>query len=314
VGGNAKTPFAVFLASRLQNYGLKVAIVSRGYGGTMSRQRATLVALDGKLNVNPEQSGDEPAMMARAFPGPIAIGRRRINAIEMVQKHGPLDAVILDDGFQHIRLKRDLDLVLVSESRGLGNGRMLPAGPMREPLAALKRADAVVIVSSGRSGSSAIGPRQMKRILTRPVFHVQLRPRCLVHLEQGEWRETSAILAQRRVLAVSGLADPSGFHAMVREIDGDLVGVIEYPDHHSYTSADWQDISTAAREVDMVVTTEKDLTKLERFPFPRDSLYALRLEVSIAEKEARALDELIFSRLGISPRPADALEVSRNAG
>src|SRR5215471_3716214 len=146
---------------------------------------------------------------------------------------------------------------------------------MREPLAALKRADAVVIVSSGRSGSSAIGPRQMKRILTRPVFHVQLRPRCLVHLEQGEWRETSAILAQRRVLAVSGLADPSGFHAMVREIDGVLVGVIEYPDHHSYTSADWQDISTAAREVDMVVTTEKDLTKLERFPFPRDSLYAL---------------------------------------
>jgi tetraacyldisaccharide 4'-kinase len=122
------------------------------------------------------------------------------------------------------------------------------------------------------------------------------------------------VLAGRKVLAVSGLANPASFHAMVHEIDADLVGVLEYPDHHSYTSGDWHTIASAAREVDAVITTEKDLVKLERFPFARDSLYALRLEVSMPEEDARVLDELIFSRLPVAEKIGGAAqEVSRNA-
>jgi tetraacyldisaccharide 4'-kinase len=313
VGGNAKTPFTLFLASRLQSRGLKVAIASRGYSGT--RTQAALVADRGELKIPPAQAGDEPAMMARRFSGPIAIARRRISAIELLTKH-PLDVVILDDGFQHTRLRRDLDLVLINEQRGFGNRRMLPAGPMREPLGALKRADAVVLVSFGGDLPSRIRAGEMKRIQRYRLFHASVRPHSLVHVENGEWKETAAALAGRRVLAVSGLADPASFHAMVREIDGDLVGVLEYPDHHSYTSADWHTISAAAREVDLIVTTEKDLIKLERFPFARDSLYALRLEVSIPEDEAQALDELIFSRVRAPQTTEGAAlqEVSRDAG
>jgi len=314
VGGNSKTPFTLYLASRLQNRGLAVAIVSRGYGGKRRSARATLVANRGELMLPPEEAGDEPAMMARRFTGPIAVARRRIDAIEMLAEQGPLDAVILDDGFQHLRLRRDVDLVLISNERGFGNRRMLPAGPMREPLSALKRADAIVIVSSGAASPSGIRPAEMEHLKRTQMLHARVRPRSLVTSAQGGWHESPPMLAGRRVLAVSGLADPASFHAMVREIDADLVGVLEYPDHHSYTSGDWHTIASAARDVDAVVTTEKDLVKLERFPFARDSLYALRLEVSMPDEEARLLDQLIFSRLQPEKIALGAAqEVSRNA-
>lgn len=310
VGGNAKTPFTLFLATRLQSCGLRVAIVSRGYSGTGNS--AALVSDRGDLMLDAAAAGDEPAMMARRFTGPIAVGRRRIDAIEFLRSRGPLDVVILDDGFQHARLRRDLDLVLISRERGLGNGWMLPAGPMREPLSALRRAAAVVIVSADASLKSALSAAQLARINQNRVLSATLHPQSLVSVANGNWRESAASLTGRRVLAVSGLADPAAFHAMLRELEADLIGVLDFPDHHSYTAADWQEIASAARNVDLIVTTEKDLVKLERFPFARDSLYALRLEVTMPEGDARALDELILARI----RPnvgAAAQEVSRDA-
>src|SRR6266851_2679828 len=146
VGGNGKTPFTIFLASRLQSRGLRVGIVSRGYNRTRNAAPATLVADNGALIVTVDDAGDEPAMMAKSFSGPIAVAQRRIDGIELLLSHGPLDAVILDDAFQHLRLDRDVDLVLVSRERGFGNGWMLPAGPMREPLSAINRAHAVIVI------------------------------------------------------------------------------------------------------------------------------------------------------------------------
>jgi tetraacyldisaccharide 4'-kinase len=272
-----------------------VGIVSRGYRRARSKARAELIADGGKLKVSPEEAGDEPAMMAKSFTGPIAVARRRLDGIELLSKLGPLDAVIMDDAFQHVRLNRDVDLVLVSNERGFGNGWMLPAGPMRESIHAVGRADAIIVMDSG-TGASAIRPSQMKKLTARNVLHASVRPRALLVIDNGVWRETPLGLAGRRVLAVSGLADPSAFYAMLRELDADLIGVFEYPDHHAYTNADWQAIVNAMRDTDLVVTTEKDLVKLERFPFPVDSLYALRLEVTMDAADTRALDELITGR------------------
>lgn len=305
VGGNGKTPFTLFLAKRLQSHGLRVGIVSRGYQRARSKARAELVADGGKLKISPEDAGDEPAMMAKSFTGPIAVARRRIDGVELLSKLGPLDAVILDDGFQHVRLNRDVDLVLVSNERGFGNGWMIPAGPMREPIRAVSRADAIVVMNFG-TGASAIRPSQMKKLTARKILHASVRPRALLVTENGVWRETPLGLGGRRVLAVSGLADSSGFYAMLRELDADLVGVFDYPDHHAYTLADWQAMVNAMRDTDLVVTTEKDLVKLERFPFPRDSLYALRLEVTMDAADARALDELILGRMSAAATAADA--------
>ncbi|HUO03603.1 MAG TPA: tetraacyldisaccharide 4'-kinase [Candidatus Binataceae bacterium] len=305
VGGNSKTPFTLFLAARLQSRGLRVGIVSRGHGRKRSRSRAELIANGGEALLPPEDSGDEPAMMAKSFTGPIAVARRRIDGIALLQSAGPLDVVILDDGFQHVRLKRDADLVLVGAEHGFGNGWVLPAGPMREPIRAVRRADAVVIISSG-AGDSAITPRQMKRLASRPVMHATIRPRSLVVPERKTWREVALPLSGRRAIAISGLADPRNFYAMLRELDADLVGVFEYPDHYVYTSADWQAIMHAMRDADVALTTEKDLVKLERFPFARDSLYALRLEVKMEAADVQALDELIMDRIAHYARPAQA--------
>ncbi|MGH7781688.1 MAG: tetraacyldisaccharide 4'-kinase [Candidatus Binataceae bacterium] len=314
VGGNAKTPFTIFLATRLQARGLSIAIVSRGYSGARDSAHAALVSDRGEMLLDAAQAGDEPAMMTRRFDGPIAVARRRLDAIELLRSRGPLDAIILDDGFQHARLRREVDLVLISRERGLGNGWMLPAGPMREPLTALRRAAAVVIVSADLSLKSALSTTQLTRINQGRVLHAALRPHSLVSVANGGWHESAASLTGRRVLAVSGLADPAAFHAMIRELEGDLVGVLDFPDHHFYTNTDWQEIAAAARGIDLIVTTEKDLVKLERFPFARDSLYALRLEVTMAEDDAGALDELILARIGApDTRAAAAQEVSRDA-
>jgi tetraacyldisaccharide 4'-kinase len=297
VGGNSKTPFTIFIANLLAHRGWRVGIVSRGYGANPGRAKALLVALDGNPQAGIDATGDEPAMMARSFAGPIAVARRRIDAINLLTSTNPLDAVILDDGFQHLRLARAVDLVLINRERGFGNARMLPAGPMREPLSAIGRADAAIVVSADPSIPSALTPRQMKVLERVPIFNAIAHPRCLVAPDGERWRESPAPLAGRRVIALSGLADPSGFYAMIRTLEADLVGVLEYPDHHAYTASDWQAIVGATREGDLIVTTEKDLVKLDKFPFARDSICAIRLAIAMEPPQEAALLELIESKL-----------------
>ncbi len=296
VGGNGKTPFTLFLASRLQAHGMSVGIVSRGFGRSKGNgERAALVSDGTSLKLSPEQAGDEPVMMAKSFRGPIVVAARRIDGIRMLNEISPPDVIVLDDAFQHRAIARDVDFVLINRERGFGNGHVIPAGPMREPLRAIRRADAAIIVSSGiPDRPSAITSRQMRTISEITVLHATLRPKALVRYEQGNWLEVPVAMAGRRVLAVSGLADPRGFYAMLHEIDTDLVGVLEYPDHHAYNASDWQTIVKAAIDADIVLTTEKDLVKLEKFPFARDSLYALRVEVVMSAEDLARLDEIVI--------------------
>jgi len=297
VGGNGKTPFTLFLASRMQAHGLSVGIVSRGFGREVRKGRAALVSDGTSIKLSAEQAGDEPLMMAKSFRGPIAVAARRIDGIRLLTEIAHPDVIVLDDAFQHRALARDVDLVLINRERGFGNGHLIPAGPMREPLRAIGRADAAIIVSNGTAERrSSITRRQMRAITQTTVLHAALRPKSLIHNEQGKCIEVPVAMAGRRVLAVSGLADPSGFYAMLHQADTDLVGVLEYPDHHAYNAADWQTIVKAAMDADIVLTTEKDLVKLERFPFARDSLYALRLEVVMSAEDTARLDEIVLGR------------------
>lgn len=303
VGGNAKTPFTLYLARKLMEHGRHTGIVSRGYGGTLGSGDAVLVSDGRAVRLSAEQAGDEAVMMARTFEGPIAIARQRLDAITLLKQLGELDAVVLDDAFQHLRLARDLNLLLVSAERGFGNGWVLPAGPMRESLGAAARADAVVILSPPPGLEPQLTRAQAAVLKRIPVMRGIIEPRALVYPEPSRWREAPAqSLGGRRVLAVCALADGRSFYSMLRELEADLVGVLEYPDHYQYTAADWQRIWRAAGTVDLVVTTEKDLVKLERFPFPRNSIAALRLEISMGEDEERLLlMSLGVDRLTIRP-------------
>jgi len=304
VGGNGKTPFTLFLALRLQAQGLSVGIVSRGFGRIADSNRAALVSDATGIKLSADDAGDEPVMMAKSFRGPIVVAKRRIEGIRLLQQIANVDVVVLDDAFQHRALGRDVDLVLINRERGFGNGHLIPAGPMREPLRTIRRANAAIIVSSGIPDlPSAIRPRQMKAISRITTLRATLRPRSLVRYEQGNWTEVPVAMAGRKVVAVSGLADPSGFYAMLHEIETELIGVLEYPDHHVYNTTDWQNIVKAAMEADIVLTTEKDLVKLEKFPFARDSLYALRLEVTMSAEDLARLDEIV---IGGAPEAAAA--------
>jgi tetraacyldisaccharide 4'-kinase len=299
VGGNGKTPFTLFLAARLAARGLAAGIVSRGYRRRRRGTGARLIADRGQLLVSAEEAGDEPAMMARAFDGPIAVGSRRNDAIDTLKRHGALDVVVLDDAFQHLRLRRDIDLVLVNAERGFGNGWTIPAGPMREALSALGRADGVVLTHSGAPSGSGLLELLGMRVEENRLMHAVLNPRSLVAPANGGWQEVPLSIAARRVVAVSAIANPGSFYRMLAEAGAEVTEVFEYPDHYRYSRSDWNLMLRALHKADMVITTEKDLAKLELFPFPADSLYALRLEVRMEPEEARKLDRILEPALGL---------------
>ncbi len=276
VGGTGKTPMVLWLAQALQSRGHRVGILIRGYGG--KNKGVTVVGTAGQALATPAEVGDEPVMLARAFAGVVIAGRDRVAAAGLARGRFDLDVAILDDGFQHRQLDRDVDILLVSGGRGTGNGWLLPAGPLREPPAAARRAHVVVITkggAQGRNGWSAVDQ-------LGPVFFGDLMPTALVSSAQGRGHELPmGLLGGKRVIALTGIADPMPFYHSLREWEAEIAEVMEFPDHHAYTQADWQAVSLASQKFDLIVTTEKDLVKLERFPFAAGKLVALRVRMEI---------------------------------
>lgn len=291
VGGNGKTPFTLFLANLFTAQGFSVGIVSRGYG--RNSKATLLISEHGKALVAPELAGDEPLMLARFFTGPIAVARRRIDAVRLLLARGSLEIILLDDGFQHLRLRRALDLVLVRNSPALGNGWILPAGPLREPLSALERADVVLMVGSAfdtETENEIVGAM-------RPAMRIMLQPDGLTEAINGAWRSAQPPLTGRRVLAVCGIADPESFTAMLARLEVNIVRLMAFPDHYRYTDRDWEQIRLAAESAELVITTEKDLIKLERFSPQLDAVYALHLKVVVSEKDRAQLLTLASARV-----------------
>jgi tetraacyldisaccharide 4'-kinase len=305
VGGNGKTPFTLFLATRLSAQGFRVAIISRGWGRISGDASAELVAEGGHQLLDAHAAGDEPAMMAKAFAGPIVVARRRVDGVTLLAARGPLDAIILDDAFQHLGLKRDLDLLLIDRARGFGNGWVLPAGPLREPRSAIERADAVIMVARTGAAGDALTASDRALIERRPKLRAELRPHAVITADSSGWSEHPlTVLAGRRIVAVSGLADPAGFHEMLSGLGATIVAALEFPDHHDYSPHDWEQITAAvrgaetARAAEMIVTTAKDLVKLEGFSPAPVSLYALGLEVAMDARDEAQLLEMAAARIG----------------
>ena len=292
VGGTGKTPLTLWLARRLAARGAPVAILLRGYSGHSNG--VTIVSRGAGPEVDVAAAGDEAAMLARCFPGVVLTARRRVAGVAAAEQLG-CRVVLLDDGFQHRSLARDFDLVLINDRRGA----LLPAGPMRERRAALKRADAIVFVVKTEEDCAPHLRAALPR-LTVPVFVARLVPKALIESDGGRWRQLPVgLLSGRRVAAVAGIADPSPFYTMLRQWETQLEEIFEFPDHHRYTGADWQRIARGTRNIELIVTTEKDLVKLESFPFARGKLLALRIVPEV--DGAEALVDMIAQRTGLSP-------------
>ena len=286
VGGTGKTPLTLWLARQLATTGARVAILLRGYSGRA--RGVTVVSTGSGPQVEVDAAGDEAVMLAKCFNGVVLTARRRVDGVAAAERLG-CRVVVLDDGFQHRALDRDFDLVLVSGRRAA----LLPAGPMRERRSALKRADAVALVDKSGKGADALPA------LAKPLFVVRFAPQALVESDRGRWRELPlTLLSGRRVAIVCGIAEPLPFYTTVREWEAQIEEILEYPDHHRYTQADWQRISRDTRDLDLIVTTEKDLVKLESFPFAKGKLVALRIAPEIDGGEA--LVRMVTERAGLS--------------
>lgn len=262
VGGSGKTPFVRWLARRLTEEGVAVAILSRGYGGEGGREPRLVDAQD----PDARRDGDEPALLARSLPTvPVIVGPDRARSAALASGRGAR-VLLLDDGFQHRKLYRDLDVVLWDAASADSRGRMLPAGCLREPLSALRRADLLVHVDRG-AGAPPKPPIESDATLT-----ALLRPMARQTIAEGT-----------KVHALSGIADPESFEASLASLGLTVTGATRHPDHHAFRP---EEIRAAAERAenegaDLLAVTAKDWvrwpTATSGLPVP--AVFDLEVEV-----------------------------------
>lgn len=276
VGGTGKTPLVAWLARGLLERGRKPAILMRGYGA----------ARPGELN-------DEARELARLLPqAPVFAHPDRYASALKAHAQG-CDVALLDDGFQHWRLARDLDVVLLDATDPLGGGHLLPWGRLREGPAALARAGAVVCTRANLVAPERVAEAQ--RIATQAAPHAvwaacEHRPARLRRLFGANETQAAEALAGKRVLAACGLGHPEAFYATLERLGAQLAGKLTYPDHFDYARAGWAELAEAAKRhtAEAVVVTGKDAAKLEALEPPGTKLpplWALEIEARFLEGE-----------------------------
>lgn len=259
VGGTGKTPLVIWLAQRLAARGLQPGIVSRGYRGK-SRGLATVTP-----DSDPREVGDEPVLIARRSGCPVCVGRDRAAAAQRLLRENPqCKVVISDDGIQHYRFARDLEIVVIDGERGLGNGMLLPAGPLREPASRLGTVDGVVV-----NGAS-------DREFSVPRFAMSLAGEELSNLLNPDLRIAITGLRGLRIIAVAGIGHPRRFFAHLQRHGLDFTARA-LPDHHAFTAADL-DLADA----DAIVMTEKDAVKCQAFA--HEKCWALPIDAVLDDR------------------------------
>jgi tetraacyldisaccharide 4'-kinase len=263
VGGTGKTPLVLRLVELLREQGWRPGIITRGYGGRADHWPRAV-----QPDSDPRLVGDEPVLLARRSACPVVAGPDRVAAGRLAIDAGGCDILVSDDGLQHYRLARDLEIVLIDGQRGLGNGHCLPAGPLREPPSRLEGVD--LVLYKGGAG---------------PGWRMRLRPGALVNLADPGRRLSLEALRGRVVRAVAGIGHPEPFFALL-EAAGLTIERWPYPDHHDYVPADAERWRGGA-----VVMTEKDAVKCATFA--GEDHWALPVDAILdADFEARFLSKL----------------------
>ena len=288
VGGTGKTPAACMLAQWAGQEGFRPAVLSRGYGG--SHPKKVLEVSDGNaIKAGPGEAGDEPCLMARRLKGvPVVISRDRYDAGTFVHDRYGCDFFILDDGFQHLALERDLDLVLMDGTRPFGNGFLLPWGPLREPAGNLKRAHAFVLTRCDREGEAAEAEGFLdSKFPGKPVFRSRHAPGRVVFPEKGEEQGPES-LKGKRVAAFAGIARPKVFQETLEGLGAEVVFFRGFRDHHSYTVEEVQDLAAEKGHcrADYLLTTEKDWVRMEEVVQGIPGMGYLTVEFALWDKEA----------------------------
>jgi tetraacyldisaccharide 4'-kinase len=288
VGGAGKTPAAVAVAQLLLAAHERPFFLSRGYGGRLA----------GPVRVNPglhraADIGDEPLLLARLAPTIVA--RDRLAGAAFARSAGA-SVIVMDDGFQNPSLAKDLSLILIDGRRGIGNGRVIPAGPLRAPLdLQLDRAQALIVVGAPLGAKPVLERAERRRL---PIFHARLEPdRAVVNA-----------IGQRKVLAFAGIADPEKFFATLTAAGIQIAHGASFPDHHRFSAAEALELVSQARAENlMLLTTEKDLARLNGEPeLEQLAAHASALPVRLVIDEQDRLREMIRSTIGNGRTTASA--------
>ncbi len=302
VGGTGKTACVELITRKLTASGRHVAILSRGYGG--ARRDYWLRWEGGRLEINGEPGGgsdglaDEPQLLARHLKGvPILVGPRRDRTGQLACESFGVDTVVLDDGFQHRQLQRDCDVVLIHARMPFSGWPLLPRGPMREPLTALKRAQVIVLTKADEALETlgALSERLRSFSPEAAIMTAVHEPSSLEDPLTGRM-EGPQYLSGRQVGLVSSIGDPEGFEATIRRLHATVKWHQAFPDHHRYQPGDWTTICdhVARSPVDALVTTEKDWVRFQTCPMSHvpcpTSLWVLSVRMKVLSGE-HALDD-----------------------
>ncbi|MDR1044199.1 MAG: tetraacyldisaccharide 4'-kinase [Candidatus Adiutrix sp.] len=294
VGGSGKTPMCLALSRLLMDRDRRPAILSRGYGRRAPRTDAPLIVGSGRgePSTSPLESGDEPWLMASQLPGlRVVVDADRVRAARTAVEHLKADLLILDDGHQQLRLAADCRVLLVPARNPFGNGAVLPAGPLREPLAAHRRAD--VLVSAGAERPA---PEVMELAGGRPVFAAEYHSTGWRPLGSREALPPEA-LSGRRVFAFCGLGRPESFERSLQRLKVDIRYFVALPDHFEYgrEALDGLGLGFMSTGAEFLVTTAKDAVKIPAdFPLP---VMVLQMEMAISRA-----DEFVDTVLRIAKR------------
>lgn len=283
LGGTGKTPTVIQIAALLQQFGKRPAVVSRGYG---RRDESTVQTVSDGTSILTSigEGGDEPVLIAQRLAGvPVVVGSDRYQAGAYALSRFNSDVIVLDDGFQHMGLRRDLDIVLLNGADPFGKDLLFPAGILREPLSSLRRAQLVLITHADAVRDLTALTSRIRRYCAAPIFTSRYAPRDIVHVATGESRPLAA-LRGTATLAFSGIARPASFVSLLAGIGADIRSERHYPDHHAFTKADLAGLYQQAVDTGavMIITTEKDAVRLQEMN--PEGIWALRVELEVQER------------------------------
>ncbi len=289
-GGTGKTPMTIQVAQTIRDQGRRVAVISRGYKGRLEK-RGGIVSDGSTIFAGPQEAGDEPYLMASLLQGiPVVVGSRRYQAGMLAVARFRPDVIVLDDAFQHLQLKRDLNILLLDSQSPFGNGHVLPRGRLREPPCALQRADVLVFTRCrDLSRPSWIDPLPR----ARPIFYTDHVPvvRSLGAADGriDDGRADLSRLAGKTVVAFAGLADNAQFFDLLARAGCTVCQRFDFPDHYPYQMRDLDRIASVATEkgVDMLVTTLKDFVRIQSYRRWPSELVTIDVTIRILADEAR---------------------------
>lgn len=297
VGGTGKTPCVIWLAQMLQKHGYKPAVLSRGYGSHGSGP-VNIVSDGRNILLSGAMAGDEPLLMARTLPGvPVITGPKRLLTGRTAIDKFRVNVLLCDDAFQHRQIYRDINIVLLDSLAPLGNGYLLPRGPLREPPSALGRADVIIATRGDVTGETDSLIAELAQAGNIPLFR-SIHRACAVIRGDYALQLPLNELRGKKIYAFAGIGKPSSFKKSILDIGAQVVSFDIFPDHHRYNRQELEKISNNFSQsgADLILTTEKDAMRLQEFADFIPTVYLMRISIEIVP-DRDLLEKYILEKL-----------------